>query len=201
MNSLPTFHIQAGFAPQHRAKVADLFWSAFGGKLGRVMRPEPRALRFLTEVADPAHAISAVDLEGALVGVAGFKTSQGALVGGGFSELAMAYGSWGALWRAPLLALLERPVVPGALQMDGIFVESRARGLGIGTALLAAVREEALRRGDRSILLDVIDSNPRARALYERNGFVAESTASLGPLRHLFGFRQATTMRCSLEPS
>jgi ribosomal protein S18 acetylase RimI-like enzyme len=42
--------------------------------------------------------------------------------------------------------------------------------------------------------LDVIDTNLRARALYERLGFRAVRSESLGPLRHLFGFQTAITM-------
>jgi ribosomal protein S18 acetylase RimI-like enzyme len=64
----------------------------------------------------------------------------------------------------------------------------------VGSLLLAGIYDEAARRGYRSIRLDVIDANWRARALYEREGFVATGTENLGPLRHLFGFAQSTTM-------
>jgi RimJ/RimL family protein N-acetyltransferase len=40
----------------------------------------------------------------------------------------------------------------------------------------------------------VIDTNARARALYERLGFAAAGEAQIGPLRHIFGFRSATMM-------
>jgi len=78
--------------------------------------------------------------------------------------------------------------------MDGIFVAPAARGHGVGTALLDATIAEARTRGYAEVRLDVIDSNPRARALYERVGFVAKDTQQLGPLRHIFGFKSATTM-------
>jgi ribosomal protein S18 acetylase RimI-like enzyme len=40
----------------------------------------------------------------------------------------------------------------------------------------------------------VVDTNWRAKALYARLGFKIEKTASIGPLRHVFGFAAATTM-------
>ena len=83
--------------------------------------------------------------------------------------------------------------------MDGIFVTKEARGLGLGTALLRAVKGEALKRGCGEVRLDVIDNNPRARKLYEREGFVAGNVQSLGPLKHLFGFSSATEMRLTLQ--
>ena len=63
---------------------------------------------------------------------------------------------------------LERAMAPGELLMDGIFVDHGARGMGVGTALLTAIKAEAQSRGCSSARLDVIDTTPRA--LYERVG-------------------------------
>ncbi|MEU4501564.1 GNAT family N-acetyltransferase [Streptomyces sp. NPDC024089] len=48
--------------------------------------------------------------------------------------------------------------------------------------------------GCRRIRLDVIDVNPRARALYERHGFTAARTEHTPYLRGLMGFSAVTTM-------
>ena len=188
--------ISRGFGEEERARVAGLYWQAFGAKLGRVMRPEARALAFFERALDPDFALVARDARGGLLGVAGFKTDKGALAGGSFGDLRAVYGSWGALWRAGLLGLLERAVEPGILLMDGIFVADAARGQGLGSALLDAIMDEARNGGARAVRLDVIDTNPRARSLYERKGFVATGEEHLGPLRWLFGFRSATRMEC-----
>ncbi len=183
-----------GIKPQERAAVAALYWEAFGAKLGRVMHPPERALQFVETVLDGDHAICAHSRDGQLLGVAGFKTHKGALVGGTFKDLARAYGWLGASWRVCLLLLLERDTENERFLMDGIFVAADARGQGVGSTLLKAIITEAGRRGYSEVRLDVIDSNPRARALYERLGFVAKDTQDIGPLRHVFGFRSATTM-------
>jgi GNAT superfamily N-acetyltransferase len=186
--------ISPGFLPAQRGAAAQLFWNAFGAKLGEVMGPEHLALTFVSAVADPAHAISAQGPDGALMGLAGFKTATGGFIGGGLTELAATYGWLGTAWRAPILALLERDLAADTLLMDGIFVAPNARGKGIGTALLKAIKLQAVQRGLSKVRLDVIDSNPRAKALYTREGFVAGEVQHLGPLRHIFGFRHATTM-------
>ncbi|TQM64384.1 ribosomal protein S18 acetylase RimI-like enzyme [Humibacillus xanthopallidus] len=54
----------------------------------------------------------------------------------------------------------------------GMYVTPRARGRGVGEALVAAVLEEARRRGKSEIVLEVASDNAAARALYERCGFV-----------------------------
>ena len=82
--------------------------------------------------------------------------------------------------------------------MDGICVSKEARGKGIGTALLDAISEMAKERGLREVRLDVIDSNPRAKALYTRRGFVEGKTTQMGPLKYVFGFKSATTMRLAV---
>lgn len=193
------FSIRAGFDPAHRDTIARLYWQAFSAKLGPLMRPEAKAHAFLARVLNPDFAISAISPKGDILGAAGFKTDKGALVGGELADLAAAYGWLGTLWRAPLLSLLERDLAPDCLLMDGIFVSEAARGMGIGSALLEAIKTEAAARGLREVRLDVINTNPRARALYERQGFVAGETQHLGPLKHLFGFSSSTTMRYSVS--
>lgn len=186
--------IQAGIPNGAEADAAALYWDAFGQKLGAAMGPDAKAIHFIERVLDPSHAISAVGNDGTLLGIVGFKTIDGALVGGGYSDLAAVYGHFGALWRAGVLSLLERDVENKRFLMDGIFVAQTARGKGIGSALLTAIMQEGRNRGYTELRLDVIDSNPRAKALYERHGFTAHDTTHLGPLRHIFKFRTATTM-------
>lgn len=186
--------VSSGFEPQEAGLVAELYWQAFGPKLGKVMGPAPKALGFLSDVLNPAFALSCRDGQGRLLGVAGFKTAKGALIGGEISDLARHYGWWGALWRALFLMTLERPLKEGVLQMDGIFVHPQARGQGAGTALLEGIADLARAQGLSEVHLDVIDTNPRAQALYERQGFTAVSTEKTGPLKHVFGFSHATRM-------
>lgn len=190
--------VTPGFHFQERELAAQLFWQAFRGKLGRIMWPEARALDFIASNLDPNFALAARDCDGNLLGLAGFKTASGALLGGGLTELATSYGWIGALWRGPILELLERDIEPDVLLMDGIFVSSDARGGGVGTALLDAIVDTARHLQLSKVRLDVIDSNPRARALYEREGFVEISTESIGVLRYLMKFRTSTRMQRSI---
>jgi ribosomal protein S18 acetylase RimI-like enzyme len=186
--------IDHGFADADRPLIAALYWEAFGAKLGRAMGPRDKALRFFQTALNPSHAICARGTDGRLLGVAGFKTMDGALVGGTFGDMARVYGWIGAAWRVALLAALERDTENVRFLMDGIFVAPEARGQGVGTGLLEAVAAEARRRGYAEVRLDVVEGNDRARALYEREGFRAVATQSTGLLHHVFGFRSATTM-------
>lgn len=198
MNTSPAFDIVEGFAWDQNAKAAELFWDAFKGMLSPVMNPEEKALKFLEAAVDPSHSIGAISEDGALIGIAGFKTRQGSFISGGLKELQVAYGWFGGIWRGLILSLLEREQREDTLTMDGIVVSSSARGQSVGATLLTAIKFKAAELGCRRVRLDVIDTNPRARALYERQGFIAEETSDIGPLRHVFGFRNSTTMICKL---
>jgi len=189
-----SFTVRPGFEDHQRDQIAHLFWQAFSGKLGKILHPEEKAVTLIASVVRPEFAISAVGADGALLGLAGFKTAQGAFVDGAFDDLKRVYGALGATWRGVLLQVLERKPEPGLLLMDGIFVEAAARGMGVGSALLDAVQDVAKARGLKGVRLDVIDTNPRAAALYRRKGFVEVGTEDAWPFRKLLGFNSATRM-------
>lgn len=186
--------LQKGLPPDLRHVGARLYWEAFGPKLGRVLGPRARAMAFLDRVIEAEQCVVALDADGALLGLAGFRTTGGGFAGGTVADLRAIYGQFGAFWRGGLLLALSRDAQPGCFLMDGICVTAAARGRGVGTALLSALYDEAAALGYRSIRLDVIDSNIRARELYLREGFMPTRTARLGLLRHAFGFASSTTM-------
>ena len=198
MDKIP-FLVRRGFPETEALRVATLFWDAFKMKLSFALGPEEKALAFLHSAVNSDYAFSALDADGQVLGIAGFKTHVGAFIGGGLQDLCRVYGVLGGLWRACVLSLLERPVEEGVLLMDGIFVSEGARGLGVGSALLKAIKTEARARDCSKVRLDVIDRNPRARALYERQGFVAGETVDIGLLKSLFGFQKVTTMTFKLD--
>ena len=186
--------ITTGIPPENRDEAAALYWEAFGEKLGLILGPKDRALAFVNSVLRPDHGICAHDETGQLLGIAGFKTAKGALVGGEFRDLVRIYGWISAFVRSLLLAALERDVENERFLMDGIFVAKAARGQGVGTALLDAVAAEAKSRGYTQVRLDVVDTNPRAKALYRHVGFKEVKTVKTGLFKYIVRFGAATTM-------
>ena len=60
------------------------------------------------------------------------------------------------------------------LAIHGLAVTPAARGRGIGTALMLAAENAARGRGARKLSLRMFAGNSKARALYERLGYVVE---------------------------
>lgn len=65
----------------------------------------------------------------------------------------------------------------------GITVASSHRNLGLGSSLIGAAEEWASAHGITRIELDVFATNPEARRLYERLGFVHEGVLRCAVLR------------------
>ena len=188
-----SLRVEIGLPEALRRDAAHLYWQAFGGKLGAVLGPDARALRFLERVIRLDQVIVARDGD-QLLGLAGFKTPQGSFAGGSPADMRAVYGRFGGFWRTALIGFLARDIDSERFLLDGICVAPHMRSQGIGAALMAEIAEEAVRRGYSAVRLDVVNGNFRARALYERLGFRAVKQQRLGPLRHVFGFAVATTM-------
>ena len=183
-----------GIAHQLRERTAQLYDIAFGEKLALAIPDAAGRTQILTKSMQLEFAIGA--LHGAhLVGIAGFSTATGSLTSGLnyrglLSELGWLRGNRAAL----VLALYERKAKKGELLMDGIVVDPEYRGKGVGTQLFTCLMEFAKNKGYSTIRLDVIDTNPGARRLYERLGFNEERTEKFEFLRGVLGFGSSTTM-------
>ena len=86
-----------------------------------------------------------------------------------------------------------KPLPDGTVEVKSVHVVEAARGRGFARKIMEYLEREARAAGHAALVLetgsDVLPAYDAARALYERVGFVAGETHSLGPLRHVFGFR------------
>ncbi|MFJ9343068.1 GNAT family N-acetyltransferase [Streptomyces sp. NPDC101733] len=186
--------VRRGLPAGAERRAAELYWDAFGRKLGPALNPREKAVPFIAAHLNADRAVCAF-LDGQLVGLAGYQLGGRALTGGSASAVLRAYGHVRGLHRLLILALFERHPTPGQLVMDGIAVDPGMRGRGVGSLLIEEVAAVAAEQHCREIRLDVIDTNPRARALYERRGFTPAGTERTPCLRGLLAFGAVTTMR------
>jgi GNAT superfamily N-acetyltransferase len=191
--------IAHGLPESKRLEAARLYLEAFRAKLAPVIGANESGARLLAGSFDPGRAIVALRAE-RLVGVLGMNYGGRHFVHLPRARLVREYGVVSGSARSLLAAMLEREQSPGQLLLDGIAVAPEARGGGIGTLLLTNVTAYASRRGLLSVRLDVVNTNPRARQLYERLGFESTVHARVPwPWSACLGFSAVTTMVKSLE--
>ncbi|WP_327388536.1 GNAT family N-acetyltransferase [Streptomyces sp. NBC_01207] len=190
--------VRRGLPEGTAVRVAELYWEAFGGKLGRALGPAEAGRRFIAGHLHADRAVTALSAApgrgGRVVGVAGYQLAGRGLVGGDAAAVMAQYGRVQGLYRVFLLALLERTPARGELVMDGIAVDPAERSRGIGGLLLREIEAIAVEQRCRRIRLDVVAENPRARELYERHGFRAVRVRRTPWLRDVLGFGGVTTM-------
>ncbi|AEV82550.1 GCN5 family acetyltransferase [Actinoplanes sp. SE50] len=189
-----TLEIGSGFTEAERTRVGLLYWAAFGRKLRLAFRDEATGVTRVTAALLPDRMLIA-RAGGAVTGVCGFHRDGHGAADLSWSRLRPQAGRASALRALLALAPLERHPQAGVLLLDGVAVDAALRGRGIGSALLAAAEEQARRQHARWVQLSVVDTNPRAEALYRRLGYQPVSKGSIGTLRHLYGFERFTTMR------
>ncbi|AXX59753.1 TPA: GNAT family N-acetyltransferase [Vibrio vulnificus] len=192
-------HIEKGWDRENSMLIAELYEEAFGLKFYRAIPDKDRRIFVISKSFVPDYSFVAYS-DKKLVGLAGFNVVSGSLTGGiGAEGLIEQLGFFRGLWACLVFSLFERKPEKSELVMDGIAVDSEFRCQGIGSLLLDKIVSYAQENGFESVRLDVIDSNPRARKLYESKGFVALKTESFPYLKWLVGFSGATTMKLDLR--
>ena len=196
MNTSAQIDICLGGQERHRGVIARLYLHALHEKIAPFLGTGEKAERLLSESLNLDRVLVALR-DGRLLGVAGFEQHGRGVFSPRFASMFRIFG-WSGGIRLFAMALLDRSKSSDTLLMDGLAVVDEARGQGIGTLLLAAIEDHARRLGKRGVRLDVIDTNPLARRLYERRGYRSVKTRAVGLFRFVFSFAAATEMRKDL---
>ncbi len=172
-----------------RAATARVYVEAFRRKLRAPLGASPTG--FVAAHLRPDRLLLA-KAGGAVVGVAGLRYD-----GEGFfdpeppafrTRYGLLGGARAAAWRWTRTSVRDEQVL-----LDALAVRSDVRGTGVGSVLLTAVEQLARDRGKSAVVLEVVDTNPRAAALYRRHGYVDVHTVRRAAFR-LGGFRAATLL-------
>jgi ribosomal protein S18 acetylase RimI-like enzyme len=198
--------IEHGLPEALREQAVVLFEEAFGAKMRVAVPDRQRRMAFMARAYRARNAIVARRGE-ELLGMAGLSTAgepyRGGLVDAAwdFRPYVDLLGWAGAAWAVWGLRLGDHSPKPDEVYLDGLAVAPSARGLGIGTRLLAEVNGTARRHGKRFVRLDVIDTNPRAQALYERVGYRVTRVQSFRWKQRRFGFGAMISMEQPVVPA
>ncbi len=180
---------------EFKASAMRLYFNSLKEKLGPILGDYNRAQKALESELSINYCLTAI-CDQKLVGVLGIQTDKGGFINPTLTKMIKVYGTFGGIFRMGGLALLHHKTASDELYVDGVAVANQMRGQGIGSHLFDMLEGIASKKRIRTISLDVIDSNSRAKALYERLGFVTIKQRTVWPwhLFFKFPFRSATLM-------
>lgn len=185
--------IRYGLRDEERRRAAEIYYEAFGGKLGVVLGPPETAIPILADGFTDGPILVAF-YRGEAAGLACLKFNGEDFLSIRASTLAHKFGWIESLSRLIMLRLIDQSPPKGGLLLDSIAIDGRFRSLGIGRRLIEAVFDLARNRRLTEVVLQVVDTNPRAQSLYERLGFTAVRTRRVPFMRSIMGFSAYTTM-------
>ncbi|OQY43143.1 MAG: hypothetical protein B6242_15285 [Anaerolineaceae bacterium 4572_78] len=172
---------------EFRASAVRLFIVALRDKFVPVFGNDKRVQYVLENSLDPTHCITAICDE-KLVGLIAIGDSKGSFINPTLKTMIRTYGILGGIFRMAGLTILHHSTDSDELYIDGVAVVTEMRGKGVGSQLFAKLEHKAIKDGIQTISLAVINTNPRAEALYERLGFVSIKRDNIWPFNHIFKF-------------
>ncbi len=190
--------IQWGFEDGHRLQIAEILYESLGKKFIPVFGKRDSCVPCISAILRPERTLTATT-GNQVAGIAGLQFK-----GSGYLDTRLRtlthYLRFGVLKAIFNGWLLESKVRDDELHFDTIAVTPRFRGLGIGSQLIRHVIDFAGDEGFSCIKLFVINTNSRAKRLYERLGFDSRAhTAIPFPWSRTFGFSEAVEMVLALN--
>lgn len=120
------------------------------------------------------------------LGEFGLEFGKGATTDDELHDLPGAYADRGGMfWVATVDGALTGtcgvfPVAPATFELRKMYLRPAARGLGVGSKLLAAAVSWSRAHGGAELVLDTVEEMTRAIAFYEANGFVRDDAHRRG---------------------
>jgi ribosomal protein S18 acetylase RimI-like enzyme len=188
-----TVELRSEMPEEFRREVAGIVYEAFQRKLALLIGLPEQGVAILETGLDPTMAIVALS-QGRPVGVAGLQYDGRNFINPQRAEFVRQFGALSGTARFVMFKLFAQAYYQEDMYIDILAVSPDMRGKGVGTRLLEAVFQIAREKKFKSVSLEVVDTNPGARRLYERLGFVARRTYPYPYLRGIAGFSASIKM-------
>ena len=194
-----SIRLQWGLPDNLRLPAATLIYDTFITKFRYTLGPREKGIRFIANSFQPKYGLVAFS-DDEFVGLAGARSNEGELIEVKFKRWARTYHV-----RTLRSFLIGFPFwfekrTPGVLTVTNISVKETARGKGIGTKVIQEFLCYGTAHKYRAVNLEVINSNVRAKRLYEQMGFTTTGYSSIPiPWNHLLGFTGVYEMNYPLD--
>ena len=185
--------VSSGAPKDQETTVARIIYEAFENKFRNIFGSRDKSIYMIAKYLRNDRTVVALH-EGVVVGVAGLEFERKGFVDMSFWQVLQELGF--GVFRVMLLGwIFYRRVKEKELLLETLAVEGSMRGKGIGSHLLKFIIDFADSRGYERVRLSVIDTNEKARRLFERIGFrKVKAYRIIFPWNKIFGFNRSTEM-------
>lgn len=193
-------NITKGLSKNYNSIAAELFLNAFGDKFSPILGDKIKAKELLELSINPHNCFSAIG-EAELLGLLAFQIKKTNFLSITLKNIFSVYGFMSGIKKAFGLSMLIHKSISDEIYLEAIAVSETARGKGVGTQLIEALFLFAKENNFKSITLRVIDTNPKAKELYERLGFCVVKKSSIWPANIIirFPFKEVFLMKKEIE--
>lgn len=200
--SQPASILMGGVPKELKEASIDVFLEGFGRKVDHLMlKPKNRAQakRVYLDGADFTSALYAVS-EGSVLGILGFQYRRKKFINLNLGTLKDEFGLFGGAVRKLSGSVFKdlHPLKGDELRVQVISVSEGARGRGVGHQLLEALFAYGRARQCTGVRLEVVNTNPHAKKLYETMGFKTCGFLPYGPIAAKAGFSSQYRMKKAL---
>lgn len=182
-------------AENHRQRAGEIYYEAFRRKLQPLVGKPASVERILAAGFNLDMAIGALK-DDQLLGLAGLHNRDKIFSRVSLPDCQAQLGRLHGLYAWAVLNMFSAGAhcPPNHLRIAAIAVDVSTRGQGLGSRLLNAIIEKARQAGFSAVRLEVVDTNPRAKKLYETFGFSTVETHSYPITSRWLGFAKDYVM-------
>jgi len=148
----------------------NIFYSAFKQKIRPLIKSREKAVAIYKNSLNKDRVFYAL-IENDVVGIAGLHYENKNFIEIKYSYLRKYFNPFTSYFIYFMWKIFSPKVKEDAVRIDSIAVKEQFRGAGIGTDLINKVLEFAKNKAFKEVVLEVVNTNPKAKKLYERMGF------------------------------
>ena len=186
--------IKFGATRKQRVDVVDILYDSFEHKFRVCFGAKNKFLAFASICLRDDRTLVAFK-DGVPVGVAGLVFSGKSFLDANIYNTVRVYGLEAVRVGVFALPFILDTVPKTDVYIDTLAVSADERGKGVGSKLLNSVIDYARSNGFYRVTLAVIETNHKARRLYERIGFKATRDRKIPyPFSSIMGFGSVTEM-------
>lgn len=175
-----------------------LYYQAFRNKLNTFVGEKKLGHEVIKKDLQRDRAITAYDNE-ELIAIAGLSFENRSLLDLETFTFIFEQGLFSGIYHSILFHFMKKATKEGEIRIDGITVKHNYRGMKIGSQLVDLVIAFAKGKKFEQITLDVVNTNFRAKQLFEAFDFEVEKETNVNFFKNQLGYSSYYTMVKKLD--